>query len=255
MHILLAAALVLAAARLGRAALRLRAALAARLGRTPVTAALLLGGCESRERAAGEVWFGPGPKGVPLAGTSGALPLYVSSPASRAAQAAAACRPGARVLLDERAVDTVTNCTSLGGLLKARGHGAVAVLTSAEHARRANVVAWAVLGAGHGVAPWLVVVGGGGGEGAPESAARAARDAVRCALWLLSGVSLAAPLGRWLHPERFRPSPAVAGEDTGVGGGPEEGAKVGREDGLGGKGGREGARGQRARREGPCRAK
>jgi uncharacterized SAM-binding protein YcdF (DUF218 family) len=135
------------------------------------------------------------------------LPVLVSSAhgGARAAFLAAGVAP-ARLCVDERATDTVTNFTTAAPLLSARGARHVAVLTSASHARRASAVAaLAFRAAGLGATVVALKDGTDDADDAAveeESLARCARDAARALLWALTGVHGGA-LGRWAHPERF----------------------------------------------------
>lgn len=180
---------------------------------TAPDAVLLLGGSEPRERAALLAVAGaaPRPRGLDRAAaaalTSRSTPVYVSSPACPVVRVARGIDPGLarRVRLDECAVDTLTNFTTLLPLLTSARR--VLVLTSRAHVRRAAVLAWIVLGSG-GVRPTVAVVRADTGEH-PESITRLYRDAVRAIVWVLIGVSGAA-VGRIVHGERFRHTPKRA---------------------------------------------
>ena len=88
-----------------------------------------------------------------------------------------------RITIDHRAVDTLTNYTCMIDLLEARGYRHVYLLTSDYHMRRSCVLAHIILGA-RGIAFTPVPTPSNTPH---ESRLRAARDAVRAVLWLVSG--------------------------------------------------------------------
>ena len=108
----------------------------------------------------------------------------------------AALKP--RLHLDRRAVDTVGNLTTLARDLADGGHTNVALVTSAEHMRRAAVCAAIVLGSYRiSFTPVSCETAANG----TESWLRTARDACRCVLWVLTGCD-GETIARWMHPHR-----------------------------------------------------
>ena len=191
---------------------------AARRPLAPPDAVIIMGGCADRERAALRAASGstPPPPGLDRAAaaalTSPRVPIYVSSPACDVVSVARGLGDGdgslaARVQLDESAVDTLSNYSSLVPLLRGPHCSRVLILTSASHVRRARLLAWIVLGT-RGVTPTVATVRTRA-RTPPESAARAARDAVRAVIWVVCGFS-GASVGRLVHAERFRHTPVRA---------------------------------------------
>ncbi|MEG4484690.1 YdcF family protein [Microcoleus sp. D2_18a_B4] len=88
-----------------------------------------------------------------------------------------------RVHLDYRAVDTVTNFTTLVDELKARGIESVYLITSDDHMRRAQIIGEIVLGS-RGISFKPVAVPSGR---TPEPMEKAVRDGARAILWLTTG--------------------------------------------------------------------
>lgn len=196
--------------RLLAAAVRLAIACSRRA--SDVDVVILLGGCERRERAALAAAAGRRRlRGLDAAAAAAlaTAPVYVSSPAADVCRMAASMDAAlaARVRLDETAVDTLTNFSTLVPLIAPAARRAL-VLTSRAHARRARALAWIILGT-NGVAPTVVAVPTRAPE-PPESAARAARDVLRAAAWVATGVT-GAVAGRLVHGERFRHEARRAG--------------------------------------------
>jgi uncharacterized SAM-binding protein YcdF (DUF218 family) len=107
-----------------------------------------------------------------------------------------------RLRLDYRAVDTVTNFTTLVDDLEQQGIQSIYLITSDYHMRRAKVIAWIVLGSrGIDFKPVRVP----SDQGAPETLFRSLRDGVRSILWVLTGkngsefVSLAKKISTLRH--------------------------------------------------------
>ncbi len=90
-----------------------------------------------------------------------------------------------RLHLDYRAVDTVTNFTTLVADLKAQGVESVYLVTSDYHMRRASIIAQVVLGR-HDIAFHPLPVPSAGNT-KPEPLARGLRDGARAVLWLFTG--------------------------------------------------------------------
>ncbi|MCZ0904957.1 YdcF family protein, partial [Microcoleus sp. HI-ES] len=88
-----------------------------------------------------------------------------------------------RLHLDYRAVDTVTNFTTLVDELKAQGIESVYLITSDDHMRRAQIIGEIVLGS-RGISFKPVAVPSGR---TPEPVQKAVRDGARAILWLTTG--------------------------------------------------------------------
>ena len=123
----------LALVRLARVLLRARP--------EPPQCVLVLGGCKERELEAARMF---GAAAVPSARM-----LLLSSGAASLSELQAAAAPAAAhtVLVDRRAVDTVTNFTTVARSLAAAGVTSVACATAREHCWRALAVGTLVLGA------------------------------------------------------------------------------------------------------------
>lgn len=91
--------------------------------------------------------------------------------------------PESRVHLDRRAVDTVTNFTTLIDEFKSRQIQHLYMITSAYHLPRAKAIATLILGS-QGIAFTPVSVPSGE---APESWLRIVRDIGRSLLWIVTG--------------------------------------------------------------------
>lgn len=88
-----------------------------------------------------------------------------------------------RVHLDYRAVDTVTNFTTLVDKLRSRGITSIYLVTSDDHMRRASIIGEIVLGSrGIGFKPLSVPSGR-----EPEPIEKAIRDGARAFFWLATG--------------------------------------------------------------------
>lgn len=88
-----------------------------------------------------------------------------------------------RVHLDYRAVDTVTNFTTLVDEFKARGINSVYLVTSDDHMRRAQVIGEIVFGS-RGITYKPLPVPSGR---EPEPIEKAIRDGARAIVWLTTG--------------------------------------------------------------------
>lgn len=88
-----------------------------------------------------------------------------------------------RVHLDDRAVDTVTNFTTLVDQLKAQGIDNLYLVTSDYHMRRAQVIGEIVLGS-RGITFRTVPVPS---HEAAEPLEKAIRDGIRAVLWVTTG--------------------------------------------------------------------
>ena len=88
-----------------------------------------------------------------------------------------------RVHLDYRAVDTVTNFTTLVDELRDRGIESVYLITSDDHMRRARIIGEIVFGS-RGIRFKPVAVPSGR---TPEPVEKAVRDGARAILWLTTG--------------------------------------------------------------------
>jgi uncharacterized SAM-binding protein YcdF (DUF218 family) len=138
-------------------------------------AILMLGGDFERE-----------PFTAAFAQSRGDLPIWVSSgmpeAKSRLIFTSAGVSPH-RLHLDDRAVDTVTNFTTLVNDLKQRNIRHVYLLTSDFHMRRASAIATVVLGS-QGIIFTPVAIPSGKRS---ESWLRVARDGSRAVLWVFTG--------------------------------------------------------------------
>lgn len=139
-------------------------------------AILVLGGDASREHFAAE-----------LARQNPDLDVWVSSGtnpeyAEWIFQEADVSQP--RVHLDYRAVDTVTNFTTVVEDLKAEGIESVYLVTSDYHMRRAAIIGQVVLGR-HDIAFQTIPVPSN--DPRSEPLARGLRDGVRAVWWVLTG--------------------------------------------------------------------
>ena len=97
-----------------------------------------------------------------------------------------------RVYLDRRAIDTVTNFTSLVHDFKERDIHHVYLITSDFHMRRSQAIAFFVLGS-QGIAYSPVAIPS---DQPDESLVRVARDVGRSLLWIATGHT-----GASLHPQ------------------------------------------------------
>jgi uncharacterized SAM-binding protein YcdF (DUF218 family) len=88
-----------------------------------------------------------------------------------------------RVKLDYRAVDTLTNFTTLVADLEAKGIKSVYLLTSDYHMRRSRVIGEIVLGS-HGIDVKTVVIPS---EQPEEDVMKAVRDGGRAVVWVVTG--------------------------------------------------------------------
>ena len=88
-----------------------------------------------------------------------------------------------RLHLDYRAVDTVTNFTTLVDELKTQGIHSVYLITSDDHMRRARIIGEIVLGS-RGISFKAIPVPSGR---APEPIEKVVRDGVRAIVWLTTG--------------------------------------------------------------------
>eukprot|EP00898_Chlorokybus_atmophyticus_P002525 jgi/Chlat1/3273/Chrsp22S03524 len=135
------------------------------------------------------------------------LPVYVSTGPDGVGQLMLERGvPANRLHIDNRAVDTVTNMTTLVDDFARKGLVHVYVLTSDYHMRRASVIASIVLGS-RGIAYTTVSVPSRQEVSTVptqlgESSLRVARDALRSLSWVLTGWD-GAWLVRFVHPDRF----------------------------------------------------
>lgn len=147
---------------------------------SPPQVALVLGGSATREAYAAE-----------LAQANPQLEIWVSS-GSRPEQAQslfkAANIPQERVRLDYRAVDTVTNFTTLVEDLAQQGIQNLYLVTSDYHMGRARVIAEIVLGSRQiRYQPIVVPSAKSAKPHKPETWFRNLRDGVRSLVWVLTG--------------------------------------------------------------------
>ena len=138
-------------------------------------AIFVLGGAEERELFAAK-----------LAQQHPELPIWVSSGSSewytQRVFGKAGIQPN-RLHIDRRAVDTVTNFTSLVDELQSQGIDSVYLITSDNHMRRARVIGEIVFGSRGIVMKPLAVPSGR----KPEPIEKSLRDGVRAILWVTTG--------------------------------------------------------------------
>jgi uncharacterized SAM-binding protein YcdF (DUF218 family) len=138
-------------------------------------AIFVLGGDAQRERVAAK-----------MAQQHPGLPIWVSSGSSEWYTEKIFANAGVdRDLLhiDRRAVDTVTNFTTLADELQAKGISSVYLVTSDDHMRRARVIGEIVFGS-RGIAIKPVPVPS---SREPESIKKTLRDGARAILWVTTG--------------------------------------------------------------------
>jgi uncharacterized SAM-binding protein YcdF (DUF218 family) len=184
---------VISSARIWRAYLYGNGQLRARRRREgeedPAEAIIALGGCIFRELEAVQL--------VQLRPRS--IHLYISSGELPDAHEAFGGL-GDRVTIDRKAVDTLTNFTSLYHPLVASGVRSVTVVTSKYHMPRAAAIARFVLGdAGIGIKQH--VVADSNFPPAPEPYWRVARDVLRAWIWILTGWD-GRGIALYVHPYR-----------------------------------------------------
>lgn len=139
------------------------------------TAALVLGGDTKREEFAAE--FATKNPDIDVWISSGANPEYATWVFQESEV------PLERLHLDYRAVDTVTNFTTLVDDFERLGIKSVYLITSDYHMRRANTIATIVLGSrGIHYKPLPVT-----SEQPPEPLIRSLRDGGRSILWVFTG--------------------------------------------------------------------
>lgn len=138
-------------------------------------AVLVLGGAEEREVFAAE--FAKQQPHLPVWVSSGGPQEYVEWVFTQAG-----IEPE-RLHLDYRALDTVTNFTTLADEFKKRNIDSVYLITSDYHMRRAVVIGEIVLGS-RGIAFRPIAVPSGN---SPEPLEKVLRDAARSILWVTTG--------------------------------------------------------------------
>ncbi|MGB3262701.1 MAG: YdcF family protein [Microcoleus sp.] len=138
-------------------------------------ALLVLGGATEREVFAAK--FAQKHPELPIWVSSGSNPEFAEWVFSEAG-----IKPD-RLHLDYRAVDTVTNFTTLVDELKGRGIESIYLITSDDHMRRAQIIGEIVLGS-RGISFKPVAVPSGR---TPEPIEKAVRDGARAILWLTTG--------------------------------------------------------------------
>ncbi len=142
---------------------------------TKPQAVLVLGGAAERERYAAE-----------FAVTHPNLPVWISSGAPREYSEWVFSEAGVdldRLKLDYRAVDTLTNFTTLVDDLKAQGVTKVYLITSDYHMRRSRMIGEIVLGS-RGIDFQPVAIPS---EAPEEDWSKAVRDGGRSLFWLATG--------------------------------------------------------------------
>lgn len=175
----------------------------------PPQAILVLGGDKQRERLAAKFAVGAGASNFTTGAHAGSvklLPVYLSSAHDDAYNV---MRKGglhpARLHVDNRALDTVTNFTTMVDTFEAEAITHVFVVTSDYHMRRASLLANLVLRSrGIAFTPISLPSSADADSGVEaETRTRAERDRVRVLLWLLCGWH-GAELLRFTRPNRYR---------------------------------------------------
>lgn len=138
-------------------------------------ALLVLGGDKQRELFAAK--FAQNHPSLPIWVSSGTNPEFAEWVFSEAGI------KSDRLHLDYRAVDTVTNFTTLVDELQAKGIESVYLITSDDHMRRAQIIGEIVLGS-RGISFKPVAVPSGR---TPEPMEKAVRDGARAIMWLTTG--------------------------------------------------------------------
>ena len=138
-------------------------------------ALLVLGGDKQRELFAAK--FAQNYPSLPIWVSSGTNPEFAEWVFSEAGI------KSDRLHLDYRAVDTVTNFTTLVDELQAKGIDSVYLITSDDHMRRAQIIGEIVLGS-RGISFKPVAVPSGR---TPEPMEKAVRDGARAIMWLTTG--------------------------------------------------------------------
>jgi uncharacterized SAM-binding protein YcdF (DUF218 family) len=138
-------------------------------------AVLVLGGAAEREQFAAE--FAKQHPELPVWVSSGSNPEYAEWVFTEAG-----IDPN-RIHLDYRAVDTVTNFTTLADSFKTQNIRSVYLITSDYHMRRAQVIGGIVLGS-RGIDFQPVAVPS---QYSPEPMNKVVRDAARSLLWVTTG--------------------------------------------------------------------
>lgn len=142
---------------------------------TQPQAVLVLGGATEREKFAAQ--FAREHPGLPIWISSGAPQEYSEWVFSEAGVELS------RLKLDYRAVDTLTNFTTLADDLKQRGITSVYLITSAYHMRRSRLIGEIVLGS-RGIHLQPVEIPSGQ---SPESLSKTLRDGGRALVWVTTG--------------------------------------------------------------------
>ena len=140
--------------------------------------ALVLGGAPERERFAAQ--FAKTHPTVEIWVSSGSNPEYAQWVFDEARV------PVEQWHLDYRAVDTVTNFTTLVDELETRNVGEIYLITSDYHMRRASVIAQIVLGS-RGINFKPIAIPTEQSPERPETMLREVRDGARSILWVVTG--------------------------------------------------------------------
>ncbi len=141
-------------------------------------AILVLGGAPSREKFAAK--FALQHPNLPIWVSSGSPEEYASYVFGEAGI------PRSRIHLDYRAVDTVTNFTTLVDDLQKQKITDIYVITADYHMPRAKIIGNIVLGS-RGIRMYPVAVPS---KSAPEGTVKLVRDGLRSVFWLATGSPL-----------------------------------------------------------------
>jgi len=104
--------------------------------------------------------------------------------------------------VDYRALDTLSNFTSMVPDMKSRGFKQMILVTSQEHETRAKCIASMILPYYNIELSGVIAIPGSKED--EEGTLIVLRDIIRTALWLLVGLDISYPLIALIHPQRVR---------------------------------------------------
>mmetsp|Transcript_23722 Transcript_23722/g.40088 ORF Transcript_23722/g.40088 Transcript_23722/m.40088 type:complete len:240 (-) Transcript_23722:144-863(-) len=189
-------------------------------------AIFVLGGHRSREHYAARIACIGGNRHLPIFVSSGSYwkirdfdPLNLSNPFRESFTGVDFKSLRTRLHLDRRAIDTVTNFTSMVRVFKDKGIKHVLVITSKSHIARGYAIAKIIFG-GEGIAVTMVkceeeecnnprrssdkrLEAAAAAAAAGETYLRLFRDVARAILWRFTGCDGRTVAG-WVHPERLK---------------------------------------------------
>lgn len=144
----------------------------------PPQAILVLGGAPIREKFAAQ--FAKKHPNLPIWVSSGSPEEYSNHVFDKAGI------PRSRIHLDYRAVDTVTNFTTLVDDLQAKNIRSLYLVTSDYHMTRASMIGNIVLGS-RGIKIYPIVIPS---QSEPEAIEKSVRDGLRSVVWMFTGSTL-----------------------------------------------------------------